>query len=619
MKNKNVNQKPGLESSKVLPHKTPHSLLVYELIKMLREQNHALVRSRKNKPHQQTLHTTTVSVHSCPTQIAGPPLPSRASLERKGKSKNSKSKENEEEEEEEEAKTRIKKAIKFIAKNIIGVSDPTTHSEGCDDYDRHRLMTQFTWHKNKKDSFAISRFEGDGSTSVSVFDRATNGILSGDLGDDDAIKMKKMTKKKNMMNMMMMMNAAGCETPRIVNERVSAIAFRPNHASCLAIASKESSLVKVYSRTHVNDESATWKIESLQSDETRPLLDAALSDVKGVDGGVDILEFSPNGEFLATASSYGSTIRIWDVDAKMSMSMSSGNGYYSSAPIRRKKTFRIPKTKKELQNSFSSFRKFWETLVPIEFATKQNGIIALSFSRSGRHLAAVSKNGALTIWTKISGNWKEHDFTASSGKVTAFAWGPSPTDNVSRNNRNRGSGYVRGDETETGLCLIETHGGESKTQHRLITLSALEFTPVGTYAAALPIAIPMMGNDKFPSSEAAAVTSFVWDDTASRLVIAHADGNVRIYSTIINPAISLRAVGTFRREEEEDEDALADEEGDEEGLNKKVEPKNVAVSLQFSSGDSRGMHGNVDRTLSVTWGDGAISFVPCNFASSAVV
>ena len=84
--------------------------------------------------------------------------------------------------------------------------------------------------------------------------------------------------------------------------------------------------------------------------------------------------------------------------------------------------------------ALSSIDSFKETLVPIEIDKKRNGIVSLAFSGSGRHLAAVSKDGSLTIWTKKSGVWLENGFS-SAGKVTAFAWGPSPKAAAMRGNK----------------------------------------------------------------------------------------------------------------------------------------------------------------------------------------
>jgi hypothetical protein len=82
--------------------------------------------------------------------------------------------------------------------------------------------------------------------------------------------------------------------------------------------------------------------------------------------------------------------------------------------------------------------------------------------------------------------------------------------------------------------------------------------------------------------------------------------------------LTVRAIGTFYREKEDDEDALADEE------EKPIEVKDIAACLQFSSGDSAAMRrmndrAIVDRILAVSWGDGATSFVPMTFSASSAV
>jgi len=157
------------------------------------------------------------------------------------------------------------------------------------------------------------------------------------------------------------------------------------------------------------------------------------------------------------------------------------------------------------------------------------------------------------------------------------------------------------------------------TEKRHISCAALQVAPDGTTRAALPISFPKIPGEEDPS-EAAAITSCAWDDTASRLVFGHADGKVRVYATIIHPVLTVRAIGTFCREERveyKDDEELADE-----GENL-IEAKDIAASLQFSSGDSATSRLNdraiVDRILAVSWGDGATSFVPMTFSASAAV
>ena len=75
-----------------------------------------------------------------------------------------------------------------------------------------------------------------------------------------------------------------------------------------------------------------------------------------------------------------------------------------------------------------------------------------------------------------------------------------------------------------------------------------------------------------------------------------------MYATIIHPVLTVRAIGTFCREERveyKDDEELADE-----GENL-IEAKDIAASLQFSSGDSATSRLNdraiVDRILAVSW------------------
>ena len=493
-----------------------------------------------------------------------------------------------------------------------------------------------SWHKNCKTTFGIASNSEKG-TKISVFDRRRSvmEILEQMSSSDGTVpsapfspSASKVTKKRGAAAPVSLLSAP-CSTPSVANETTVAMAFRPDHPNEIAVTTKESGGVRLFSKVlssfasnNNNSSSAsdvtTWKIERLPNDETETLLDSAVSDVIGVRV-LDKLAWSPDGSLLATASSRGSTIRIWDVNAKKSTAMSSGNMSGLSSVIRsikRRKTFRVPKSKSEIMKAFSSIDSFKETLVPIEIETKRKGIISLAFSGSGRHLASVSKDGALTIWTKKSGVWSENGFS-STGKVTAFAWGPSPKAAARRGNK-RIREY---DENEIGLCCVETAiGGVAlkSTDKRHISCAALQVAPDGATRAALPITFPKIPGEG-DSSEAAAITSCAWDDTASRLVFGHADGKVRVYATIVHPVLTVRAIGTFCREKEDEEDALAD---DEEG--KPIGAKAIAASIQFSFGDSSAMRrlndrAIVDRILAVSWGDGATSFVPMAFSASSAV
>jgi len=508
-----------------------------------------------------------------------------------------------------------------------------------------------SWHANCKTTFGIAHNDRKG-TKISVFDRSGKGSSSSSSSSSSSIfevlgemgqpattmasagavplapfsPSSKVSKRRGAAPASLL--SAPCSTPRVANETTVAMAFRPDHPNEIAMTTRESGGVRVFSKVSASNNNnkssisssagkTTWKLERLPNDETEALLDSAVSDVVGVRV-LDKLAWSPDGSLLATASSRGSTIRIWDVDSKKSTAMSSGNTSGLSSIVRsikRRKTFHVPKSKIEIMKAFSSIGSFKETLVPIEIDTKRNGIISLAFSRSGRHLAAISKDGALTIWTKKSGVWSENGFS-STGKVTAFAWGPSPKAAAIRGNK-RVREY---DENEIGLCCVETTlgtGASKSTDKRHISCAALQVAPNGSTRAALPITFPKIPGEG-DSSEAAAITSCAWDDTASRLVFGHADGKVRVYATIVHPVLTVRAIGTFYREKEDDEDALADEE------EKTIEVKDIAACLQFSSGDSAAMRrlndrAIVDRILAVSWGDGATSFVPMTFSASSAV
>ena len=427
-----------------------------------------------------------------------------------------------------------------------------------------------SWHKNCKTTFGIANNSEKG-TKISVFDR-----------------------RRSVMEILEQMSSSGGTVPsapfssvgvesdqekrrccareftfravfgRAWRTRRAVWRWLPDHPNEIAMTTKESGGVRLFSKVlssfasnnNNNNSSAsdvtTWKIERLPNDETETLLDSGGVGRDRLQRILDKLAWSPDGSLLATASSRGSTIRIWDVNAKKSTAMSSGNMSGLSSVIRsikRRKTFRVPKSKSEIMKAFSSIDSFKETLVPIEIDTKRNGIISLAFSGSGRHLASVSKDGALTIWTKKSGVWSENGFS-STGKVTAFAWGPSPKAAARRGNK-RVREY---DENEIGLCCVETAIGgvaSKSTDKRHISCWLYKCPRRATSGAAHHLSkIPGEGD----SSKAAAITSCAWDDTASRLVFGHADGKVRVYATIVHPVLTVRAIGTFCREKEDEED-----------------------------------------------------------------
>jgi len=626
---------------------------------MLREINHELINSSSDARSNAVIKRSAKrrSASSCPVTIAAP-----EEWSEDGKNKTNVDFPgdggNRADEEELEMKSGANKPLHALAKRALKVVASLANggrvldgSNGEDDDEDNSLESTMrpsplSWHANCKTTFGIAHNDRKG-TKISVFDRSGKGSSSsssifevlGEIGQPATTMASagavpsapfspssKVSKKRGAAPASLI--SAPCSTPRVANETTVAMAFRPDHPNEIAMTTRESGGVRVFTKVSAsnnnnkssNSSSAgttTWKMERLPNDETEALLDSAVSDVVGVRV-LDKLAWSPDGSLLATSSSRGSTIRIWDVDSKKSTAMSSGNTSGLSSIVRsikRRKTFHVPKSKIEIMKAFSSIGSFKETLVPIEINTKRNGIISLAFSRSGRHLAAISKDGALTIWTKKSGVWSENGFS-STGKVTAFAWGPSPKAAAIRGNK-RVREY---DENEIGLCCVETAlgtGASKSTDKRHISCAALQVAPNGSTRAALPITFPKIPGEG-ESSEVAAITSCAWDDTASRLVFGHADGKVRVYATIVHPVLTVRAIGTFYREKEDDEDALADEE------EKPIEVKDIAACLQFSSGDSAAMRrlndrAIVDRILAVSWGDGATSFVPMTFSASSAV
>jgi len=635
---------------------------------MLREINHELINAssdaRSNDVIKRSAAAKRRSASSCPVTIAAP---EEWSEDGKNKTKDDDfpGGGNRADEEELETKSGANKPLRALAKRALKVVASLANggrglggSGGEDDDEEEDNSLEsamrpspLSWHANCKTTFGIAHNDRKG-TKISVFDRSGKGSSSSSSSSSSSIfevlgemgqpattmasagavplapfsPSSKVSKRRGAAPASLL--SAPCSTPRVANETTVAMAFRPDHPNEIAMTTRESGGVRVFSKVSASNNNnkssisssagtTTWKLERLPNDETEALLDSAVSDVVGVRV-LDKLAWSPDGSLLATASSRGSTIRIWDVDSKKSTAMSSGNTSGLSSIVRsikRRKTFHVPKSKIEIMKAFSSIGSFKETLVPIEIDTKRNGIISLAFSRSGRHLAAISKDGALTIWTKKSGVWSENGFS-STGKVTAFAWGPSPKAAAIRGNK-RVREY---DENEIGLCCVETTlgtGASKSTDKRHISCAALQVAPNGSTRAALPITFPKIPGEG-DSSEAAAITSCAWDDTASRLVFGHADGKVRVYATIVHPVLTVRAIGTFYREKEDDEDALADEE------EKTIEVKDIAACLQFSSGDSAAMRrlndrAIVDRILAVSWGDGATSFVPMTFSASSAV
>ena len=616
---------------------------------MLREVNHELVNSSLDAHTRvkRSLNSRVKAPVACPVTISAPE--NRMKKKKKKKKKNTGTRGNDEFDLNGES---VPKPLHVLAKKgmnvVLSLVNGRTigSGENKEEYLEDMNPSPMSWHKNCKTTFGIANNNGKG-TNISVFDRSGN---DGGKGSSNIVEIldqveltaksggavpvapfspsssSKMSKRRDDGTPVSLCSAP-CATPSVANETTIAMAFRPDRPNEIAVTTKQNSCVRVFSKvlTSVSSNNnggntgTTWKIERLQNDETEMLLDAAVSDVKGTHV-LDRLVWSPDGSLLATASSNGSTIRIWDVDAKKSTAMSSGNMSGLSSVIRsikRRKTFRVPKSKSEIMKALSSIDSFKETLVPIEIDKKRNGIVSLAFSGSGRHLAAVSKDGSLTIWTKKSGVWLENGFS-SAGKVTAFAWGPSPKAAAMRGNK-RMREY---DGEEIGVCCVETAlvgSALRSTEKRHISCAALQVAPDGTTRAALPISFPKIPGEEDPS-EAAAITSCAWDDTASRLVFGHADGKVRVYATIIHPVLTVRAIGTFCREERveyKDDEELADE-----GENL-IEAKDIAASLQFSSGDSATSRLNdraiVDRILAVSWGDGATSFVPMTFSASAAV
>ena len=613
---------------------------------MLREINHELVNASSMDSNayytKRSASSRMKSPASCPVTIAAPQKFEKTKKKKVSNSEADGGKRDEEELELNGASRMPKQQLHAFARKAVKVVSSFAKN-GRYDADEEETEedlvnpSPLSWHKNCKTTFGIANNSEKG-TKISVFDRRRSVMeileqMSSSGGTVPSAPFSpsasKVTKKRGAAAPVSLLSAP-CSTPSVANETTVAMAFRPDHPNEIAMTTKESGGVRLFSKVlssfasnnNNNSSSAsdvtTWKIERLPNDETETLLDSAVSDVIGVRV-LDKLAWSPDGSLLATASSKGSTIRIWDVNAKKSTAMSSGNMSGLSSVIRsikRRKTFRVPKSKSEIMKAFSSIDSFKETLVPIEIDTKRNGIISLAFSGSGRHLASVSKDGALTIWTKKSGVWSENGFS-SPGKVTAFAWGPSPKAAARRGNK-RVREY---DENEIGLCCVETAiGGVTlkSTDKRHISCAALQVAPDGATRAALPITFPKIPGEG-DSSEAAAITSCAWDDTASRLVFGHADGKVRVYATIVHPVLTVRAIGTFCREKEDEEDALAD---DEEG--KSIGAKAIAASMQFSCGDSAAMRrlnnrAIVDRILAVSWGDGATSFVPMAFSASSAV
>ena len=635
---------------------------------MLREINHELINAssdaRSNDVIKRSAAAKRRSASSCPVTIAAP---EEWSEDGKNKTKDDDfpGGGNRADEEELETKSGANKPLRALAKRALKVVASLANggrglggSGGEDDDEEEDNSLEsamrpspLSWHANCKTTFGIAHNDRKG-TKISVFDRSGKGSSSSSSSSSSSIfevlgemgqpattmasagavplapfsPSSKVSKRRGAAPASLL--SAPCSTPRVANETTVAMAFRPDHPNEIAMTTRESGGVRVFSKVSASNNNnkssisssagkTTWKLERLPNDETEALLDSAVSDVVGVRV-LDKLAWSPDGSLLATSSSRGSTIRIWDVDSKKSTAMSSGNTSGLSSIVRsikRRKTFHVPKSKIEIMKAFSSIGSFKETLVPIEINTKRNGIISLAFSRSGRHLAAISKDGALTIWTKKSGVWSENGFS-STGKVTAFAWGPSPKAAAIRGNK-RVREY---DENEIGLCCVETAlgtGASKSTDKRHISCAALQVAPNGSTRAALPITFPKIPGEG-DSSEVAAITSCAWDDTASRLVFGHADGKVRVYATIVHPVLTVRAIGTFYREKEDDEDALADEE------EKPIEVKDIAACLQFSSGDSAAMRrlndrAIVDRILAVSWGDGATSFVPMTFSASSAV
>lgn len=635
---------------------------------MLREINHELINAssdaRSNDVIKRSAAAKRRSASSCPVTIAAPEEWSEDGKNKTNDDDFPGNGGNRADEEELETKSGANKPLRALAKRALKVVASLANggrglggSGGEDDEEEEDNSLEsamrpspLSWHANCKTTFGIAHNDRKG-TKISVFDRSGKGSSSSSSSSSSIFEVlgvmgqpatsmasagavplapfspsSKVSKRRGAAPASLL--SAPCSTPRVANETTVAMAFRPDHPNEIAMTTRESGGVRVFSKVSASNNNnkssisssagtTTWKLERLPNDETEALLDSAVSDVVGVRV-LDKLAWSPDGSLLATASSRGSTIRIWDVDSKKSTAMSSGNTSGLSSIVRsikRRKTFHVPKSKIEIMKAFSSIGSFKETLVPIEIDTKRNGIISLAFSRSGRHLAAISKDGALTIWTKKSGVWSENGFS-STGKVTAFAWGPSPKAAAIRGNK-RVREY---DENEIGLCCVETTlgtGASKSTDKRHISCAALQVAPNGSTRAALPITFPKIPGEG-DSSEAAAITSCAWDDTASRLVFGHADGKVRVYATIVHPVLTVRAIGTFYREKEDDEDALADEE------EKTIEVKDIAACLQFSSGDSAAMRrlndrAIVDRILAVSWGDGATSFVPMTFSASSAV
>lgn len=220
-----------------------------------------------------------------------------------------------------------------------------------------------SWHKNCKTTFGIASNSEKG-TKISVFDRRRSVMeileqMSSSGGTVPSAPFSpsasKVTKKRGAAAPVSLLSAP-CSTPSVANETTVAMAFRPDHPNEIAVTTKESGGVRLFSKVlssfasnNNNSSSAsdvtTWKIERLPNDETETLLDSAVSDVIGVRV-LDKLAWSPDGSLLATASSRGSTIRIWDVNAKKSTAMSSGNMSGLSSVIRsikRRKMFRVPK------------------------------------------------------------------------------------------------------------------------------------------------------------------------------------------------------------------------------------------------------------------------------------
>jgi len=138
---------------------------------------------------------------------------------------------------------------------------------------------------------------------------------------------------------------------------------------------------------------------------------------KGHQSWLTSVSFSPNGQYMATASSDG-TARLWDLSGNQKAEFKGHQGWVTSVSF-------SPNGEYIATAGEDGTARLWDLSgkQKAEFKGHQDWLTSVSFSPNGQYIATASEDGTARLWD-LSGNQKA-EFKGHQGWVTSVSFSPN--------------------------------------------------------------------------------------------------------------------------------------------------------------------------------------------------